>query len=139
MKRFYLNALLTLFVFIATVACTDNNNNYPADYVGFEKSTHTHNYDVSSSEESITIKVMAANKKDEDRKVKITINRSAIFGDAYKLVDNEVIIKAGSKSAKATVKIYPKKVIKGTYIQIQCIPQWKDAENTQLSIKLRPK
>lgn len=139
MKRFYLNGILSLFMLLVTSACADNNKNYPTDYVGFEKSTHTHNYDVNSNEETITIKVMAINKKDEDRKVKLTVNKSAIFGKAYKLVDNEVTIKAGSKSATATVKIYPKKVIKGTFIQVQCAPQWKDAENTQLSIKLIPK
>ena len=139
MKRLYLNGLLSLFTFIVLIACSDNNKNYPTDYVGFEKRSLTHNYNASNKEETITIKVMAVNKKEEDRKVKLTCNKSAIFGDAYKLVDNEVIIKAGSKSTTATVKVYPKKIVKNTFIQVQCIPQWKDAETTQLSIKLIPK
>lgn len=140
MKRLYLNAMIALWVSILISACGGNNNkNFPTDYVGFEKSAEKYSYDTQSKEETITIKVMAVSKKDEDRKVKLSTNKSAIFGESYTLSQNEVIIKAGQKSVNATIKLYPTKILKGTYIKVLCTPLWKDAESSQLNIELIPK
>ena len=139
MKRRFLKTMIVLLASLAISACNDDNKNYPADYVGFEKSAETYSYDAQNKEETITIKVMAVNKKDEDRKVKLTTNKSSIFGGSYTLSQNEVIIKAGEKSVKATIKLYPDKILKGTNIQVVCTPLWKNAESSQLNIKLRPK
>ena len=139
MKRLYLHVMFALFLVVGLPACNDDNKRFPTDYVGFEKAAESYTYDVQNKEETINIKVMAVSKKDEERKVKLSINKSAIFGEGYNLSQSEVVILAGQKSATATIKLYPKKLIKGTYIQVLCTPLWKDAESSQLNIKLIPK
>ena len=136
MKRFYFQTTVALLL-----ACDDKNKNYPTDYVGFEHSMQSHFYSKSDKEETIEVKVIAVDKKKEDREVKLSINRSAIpgIGVVCKLNNDRLIIKAGKKEAKATITLFPGKAIKGEIIQIVCTPLWEGGQTSKMSIELIPK
>ena len=141
MKRFYFQTTVALLVSLLLLACDDKNKNYPTDYVGFEHSMQSHFYSKSDKEETIEVKVIAVDKKKEDREVKLSINRSAIpgIGVVCKLNNDRLIIKAGKKEAKATITLFPGKAIKGEIIQIVCIPLWEGGQTSKMSIELIPK
>ena len=141
MKRFYFQTTVELLVSLLLLACDDKNKNYPTDYVGFEHSMQSHFYSKSDKEETIEVKVIAVDKKKEDREVKLSINRSAIpgIGVVCKLNNDRLIIKAGKKEAKATITLFPGKAIKGEIIQIVCTPLWEGGQTSKMSIELIPK
>ena len=141
MKRFYFQTTVALLVSLLLLACDDKNKNYPTDYVGFEHSMQSHFYSKSDKEETIEVKVIAVDKKKEDREVKLSINRSAIpgIGVVCKLNNDRLIIKAGKKEAKATITLFPGKAIKGEIIQIVCTPLWEGGQTSKMSIALIPK
>ena len=141
MKRFYFQTTVALLVRLLLLACDDKNKNYPTDYVGFEHSMQSHFYSKSDKEETIEVKVIAVDKKKEDREVKLSINRSAIpgIGVVCKLNNDRLIIKAGKKEAKATITLFPGKAIKGEIIQIVCTPLWEGGQTSKMSIELIPK
>ena len=141
MKRFYFQTTVALLVSLLLLACDDKNKNYPTDYVGFEHSMQSHFYSKSDKEETIEVKVIAVDKKKEDREVKLSINRSAIpgIGVVCKLNNERLIIKAGKKEAKATITLFPGKAIKGEIIQIVCTPLWEGGQTSKMSIELIPK
>ncbi|MEQ3108013.1 hypothetical protein [Bacteroides salyersiae] len=141
MKRFYFQTTVALLVSLLLLACDDKNKNYPTDYVGFEHSMQSHFYSKSDKEETIEVKVIAVDKKKEDREVKLSINRSAILGIGVvcKLNNDRLIIKAGKKEAKATITLFPGKAIKGEIIQIVCTPLWEGGQTSKMSIELIPK
>ena len=58
-----LTACLSLF------SCNNDNDNYPKNYVGFEKSTRTVECDKNQSESELQIKIIATDKSKEDRTV----------------------------------------------------------------------
>lgn len=58
-----LTACLSLF------SCNNDNDNYPKDYVGFEKSTRTVECDKNQSESELQVKIIATDKSKEDRTV----------------------------------------------------------------------
>ena len=141
MKRFYFQTTVALLVSLLLLACDDKNKNYPPDHVGFEHSMQSHFYSKSDKEETIEVKVIAVDKKKEDREVKLSINRSAIpgIGVVCKLNNDRLIIKAGKKEAKATITLFPGKAIKGEIIQIVCTPLWEGGQTSKMSIELIPK
>ena len=141
MKRFYFQTTVALLVSLLLLACDDKNKNYPTDYVGFEHSMQSHFYSKGDKEETIEVKVIAVDKKKEDREVKLSINRSAIpgIGVVCKLNNDRLIIKAGKKEAKATITLFPGKAIKGEIIQIVCTPLWEGGQTSKMSIELIPK
>ena len=141
MKRFYFQTTVALLVSLLLLACDDKNKNYPTDYVGFEHSMQSHFFSKSDKEETIEVKVIAVDKKKEDREVKLSINRSAIpgIGVVCKLNNDRLIIKAGKKEAKATITLFPGKAIKGEIIQIVCTPLWEGGQTSKMSIELIPK
>ena len=141
MKRFYFQTTVALLVSLLLLACDDKNKNYPTDYVGFEHSMQSHFYSKSDKEETLEVKVIAVDKKKEDREVKLSINRSAIpgIGVVCKLNNDRLIIKAGKKEAKATITLFPGKAIKGEIIQIVCTPLWEGGQTSKMSIELIPK
>lgn len=141
MKRFYFQTTVALLASLLLLACDDKNKNYPTDYVGFEHSMQSHFYSKSDKEETIEVKVIAIDKKKEDREVKLSINRSAIpgIGMVCKLNNDRLIIKAGKKEAKATITLFPGKAIKGEIIQIVCTPLWEGGQTSKMSIELIPK
>ena len=69
MKKFN-DANVGLFILLTTClslfSCNNDNDNYPKDYVGFEKSTRTVECDKNQSESELQIKIIATDKSKED-------------------------------------------------------------------------
>lgn len=144
MKKFN-EANAGLFVLLATCltlfSCDNNNDNFPDDYVGFEKSSQTVECDKSQTEKELEIKIIAAEKSKEDRTVQLS-TPALPPGQApvMKFTEKTVTIKAGKKSATTTIKIFPKQmVLKKQNINLSCTPQWKDGKVSKLSILLKQK
>ncbi len=139
MKRFYFHSILVLLASILFMSCDNESKNYPKDYVGFKNSSQTYTYDKSNEEETLIIKIIALKKEDKDRKIKISVNKTPVVAGAFKLVDDYLTIKAGSKEALLKIKIYPNKITKGTFIQLSSMGQWQNGQSSRLTIKLTPK
>ena len=144
MKKFN-DTNVGLFVLLTTClslfSCNNDNDNFPKDYVGFEKSTRTIECDKNQSESELQIKIIAADKSKEDRTVLLT-TPALPAGQAtiMKLTENKVTIKAGQKSAMTTIKFYPQKMIlKQQNVTLSCTPQWKEGGISKLTILLKRK
>ena len=142
MKKFN-DANVGLFILLTTClslfSCNNDNDNYPKDYVGFEKSTRTVECDKNQSESELQIKIIATDKSKEDRTVLLaTPALPAGQAPIMKLTEAKVTIKAGQKSATTTIKLYPKKmVLKQQNITLSCTPQWKEDSVSKLTILLK--
>lgn len=144
MKKFN-EANTGLFVLLTTClslfSCNGNNDNFPEDYVGFEKSTQKVECDKSQAERELEIKIIAAEKSKKDRTVQLS-TPALPPGQApvMKLTEKTVTIKAGKKSATTIIKLFPKQmVLKKQNINLSCTPQWKDGKVSKLSIQLQQK
>lgn len=134
-----------LLVFLTTClslfSCNNDNDDLPKDYVGFERTAETIECNKSQSESELQIKIIAGDKSAEDRTVQL-ITPSTPTGQAaiVRLTESRVTIKAGSKSATTTIKVYPKNMIlKQQNITLSCIPQWKEGKASKLTILLKQK
>ena len=121
-------------------ACENGNNSYPKRIPGIRKESAGFLLSKECRGNG-TAKIVAADKTSEDRIVFIESparptkpgSSSAPF---YKIKDNKITIKGGSKSAKATILVYPRKVGTNEYIQLICRPQNGKSETTKMSIRL---
>ena len=104
-------AVAILFIL---AACSENNSNYPEEYVGFDKTTKNYSFDRSKDVEEFDIKIIAAEKKKEDREV--LINGVSMPGQT-------VVFSIKNKAE----------------FRIVCIPQDKEAKRTQITVYLQPK
>lgn len=142
MKKFndvHVAFFVLLFACIALFSCNKESDRLPQDYVGFEHSYRTVEYDRNKTENEIEIKIIAADKVKEDRTVQLSVPATPP-GQApiIKLTENKVILKAGKKSATTIVKVYPKQmVLKEQSIVISCIPQWKKGGISKLTVLLK--
>lgn len=142
MKKFN-DANVGLFVLLTTClslfSCNNGNDNYPKDYVGFEKSTRTVECDKNQAESELQIKIIATDKSKEDRTVLLsTPALPAGQVPIMKLTETKVTIKAGKKSATTTIKVYPKQmVLKQQNVILSCTPQWKEGSVSKLTILLK--
>ena len=67
----YTFSITNFFMPLLISACS-NNDNYPKEYIGFEKQFISHTYDTKNEEETLTLKIIAAEKQDTDRKLTIS-------------------------------------------------------------------
>ena len=89
-------------------ACSENNSNYPEEYVGFDKTTKNYSFDRSKDVEEFDIKIIAAEKKKEDREV--LINGVSMPGQTvvFSIEDKKVIIPAKKKKQdRVSYRLYP--------------------------------
>ncbi len=130
-----------LLTTVLLTSCNDTKDNYPENYVGFEKGAITHYYDSKNQEESIEIKIIAVDKENTDRVVKLSATSADIPGKEtpFRLVDKQLVIKADKKSVSTQIIIDPKQTIRHSFIQVTCTPQWKDAKISQLVVRLERK
>ena len=54
-------------LFFILAACGNDNSNYPEEYVGFDKATKNYSFDKNKDTDEFEIKIIAAEKKNEDR------------------------------------------------------------------------
>ena len=119
-------------------ACGNDNSNYPQEYVGFDKATKNYSFDKNKDTDEFEIKIIAAEKKNEDREV--LINGINLPGQpaVFSIEDKKVIIPAKKKSANLRVKIFPKRIKNKAEFRIVSIPQDKEAKKTQITVYLSP-
>lgn len=133
--------VLLLMACLGLCACSSDNDNFPQDYVGFEKTSLTVECDKSQAEKELKVTIVAMEKSKEDRTMSLsTPPLPPGVAVVAKLTENKVTIKAGKKSATTIIKIYPKQmVMKQQNIVISCIPQWKDGRSSKLTLALKQK
>lgn len=135
--RFFLLLSTCLNLF----SCDSDTDDFPKDYVGFEKATETVDFDKNEAERELEIKIIATEKSKEDRVVLLSIPPSPPGQmPTIKLAEDKVTIKAGKKSAKIIAKIYPKlTILKKQHVTLSCVPQWKEGKTSMLTIRLQRK
>lgn len=125
------------FFYAVLVGACASNDNYPKDYIGFEQQRTQHAYDVSHEEESITVKIVAGDKQDKDRKLTITSNQPL---NSFLIKDPHPVMQKGKKSVKVDIIIYPHKINRQQrVIHLACTPDGKDAKVTETFIRLEKK
>ena len=120
-------------------ACSNDKADYPSEYVGFEKIRATYTFDKATEEQDISIKIIAAEKKDKDREVTLAGKWRPGEQPAFRLLDTKVIIPAKKKAANARIRFFPKLMKQKTEIRIICSPNDKDVKQTQITLKLETK
>lgn len=131
--------LFALFTALLSLSsCSNDDDNYPKEYVGFEHSITKVDCDKNEAEKEIQIKIIAVKKSKEDRTVALTTpSLSPGQVPLVKLTESKVIIKAGKKSATTVVKIFPKQMpMKQHNATLTCIPQWKEGLVSKLTIQM---
>lgn len=138
-------ACLSLFLL---GACTQNEN-YPDKYVGFAKSNETLKFNKADEEKEVSFKIIASEKKDEDREVTLSClwdskNRgNNQWGNQRKAVcklrETKVVIPARKKSAMVYLRVFPKQIDEKEVVRLICSPKNKDVKPSQLTLKLTAK
>lgn len=124
---------------LTLAACSDNNSGYPKEYVGFEKSSLNYSFDKSKETEVFNVKIIAAEKNNEDREVLVNgVNKPGATA-FFKIKEKKVIIPAKKKSATLQVTIFPKRIAGKADFRIVCDPKSKDGKKTQIIVHLSPK
>lgn len=127
---------LPFFVVLLATACSDGDD-YPQAYIGFEKQSVSHTYDMKNDEETLTLKIIAGDKQDTDRKLSID---SSVRSDGFRIREPHPVIPKGKKSVTFDITLYPKK-INGMHrvIRLTCLPDGKDAKVSEMAIHLQKK
>lgn len=137
-KLFTLKTLLLAVATQSLTSCDDGNNSFPDKYIGFADKSQELTYSKNDKETEFQVKIIAVDKSKEDRIVTIESPYRPANGakQFFKIKDSTVTIKAGSKSGKATLILYPKEIGISKYIQLICRPQDKKSEASKLLIGL---
>ena len=88
--------LVLPFFYALLISACSNNDNYPKEYIGFEKQFISHTYDTKNEEETLTLKIIAAEKQDTDRKLTIS---SSTNNNSFHIQNAHPVILKGKKSA----------------------------------------
>ena len=128
--------LLLLLVCVCTYSC--HQDDLPKEYVGFKLSKQTVKCSKKSTEKELELELIAGDKSSKDRTVELRIP-SAPLGTlpVAALTEKKVTLKAGKKSVTTRIKLYPSRMeMKQQRVTITCIPQWKEAHITKLTLLL---
>ncbi len=125
-----------LLVLLCLSACSNSNDKYPNEYVGFDKIKENYTLDKKTDEQDINIKIIAADKKNVDREVKLMGKWNPGEKAVFKLLDTKVVIPAKKKSATARIRIYPKMIKNSSEIYLICTPNDKEVKQSQLTLQL---
>lgn len=128
-------ASLMLFL-LCLSACSNSNDKYPNEYVGFDKIKENYTLDKKTDEQDISIKIIAANKTEVDREVKLMGKWNPGEKPVFKLLDTKVVISAKKKSTTARIRIYPKMIKNSSKIYLICTPDDKEVKQSQLILQL---
>lgn len=127
---------LPFFYALLLNACSGSDN-YPKEYIGFEKQSVSHTYDLKNEEEIVTLKIIAGEKQDTDRKLTIS---SPMSSGGFIIQNTHPVIPKGKKSVKIDITLYPKKIkAMQRNLRLVCTPDGKDAKVSEISIRLQKK
>lgn len=142
MKKYYQAATASLLLSLCLASCNDDND-YPANYVGFEHNSQEYHYDKNIREDVLEVKIIAADKEKKDRVVKLSASTIEVPGEpsCFQLTEKQVTIKADQKSATTRIKIFPNRILRNSVLRLTTSPQWKenDPKQSVLIIQFTPK
>ena len=108
--------LVLPFFYALLISACSNNDNYPKEYIGFEKQFISHTY---------------------DRKLTIS---SSTSNNSFHIQNAHPVILKGKKSVKIDIILYPKQIKSvQRIIRLICTPDGKDAKISEISIRLQKK
>ena len=128
--------VLALLGLAGLTACDGHNDKYPKDYLGFERFLENYTFERGVESREITLKVVAAEKADTERKATISIRNLPGRQPAYTLLDKEVTIAPKKKSAHVRIRIYPAKIKKADEIRLTCTPKDKKVKATTVTLNI---
>ena len=126
------NTLLMQLFTLYSYIMDGHNDKYPKDYLGFERFLENYTFERGVESREITLKVVAAEKADTERKATISIRNLPGRQPAYTLLDKEVTIAPKKKSAHVRIRIYPAKIKKADEIRLTCTPKDKKVKMVQM-------
>lgn len=130
---------LPFFYALLVSSCSNNANDYPKDYIGFEQRNSECTYDPKQQEQTLTLKIIAGEKQEKDRKLKLGCSLSA-HQEIFKFEDANPVMAKGKKSVKVNITLYPPKIAQyQRVLTITCQPDGKDAKISEMTIQLRKK
>ena len=136
MRTIFKQGASLLLVLLSLSACSNSNDKYPDEYIGFDKVAENYSVDNKVDELDINIKIIAAEKKDVDREVTLSGKSKPGAQTIFRLLDAKVIIPAKKKSATARIRVFPKLMKKNEEVILICSPKDKDAKQSQITLKL---
>lgn len=144
MRTIFRQGASLLIVLLSLSACSNSNDKYPDEYVGFDQVKKDFSVDKKMDEQDISIKIIVAEKKDVDREVTLVSKWQSGETDQwkpeapvpFKLLDEKVIIPAKKKSATARIRVFPKRIRNSEEVRIICTPKDKDVKQSQITLKL---
>lgn len=130
-------------------ACSKSEH-YPEKYIGFEKSSLALKFNKSEAEKEISLKLITAEKKDEDREVELSYlwdsqhrGNSNRWGKQRKaickLTDKKVVIPARKKSVTVRLRVFPKLMEDKEVVRVVCSPKDKSLRPSQITLQLTTK
>ncbi|MDR1003601.1 MAG: hypothetical protein LBL97_01115 [Prevotellaceae bacterium] len=126
-----------IFCLLMALTSCSSSNNYPSDYVGFEKSEISRTLNKDKATEEFSVKIIAAEKSDKDREVIVTVMNppNKVLLTAEKSV---VVIPAKKTSAMITLKAYPPRIDEGKKpnVRVNCKLKESTKSGSQLTIHL---
>lgn len=124
--------VLPFFFALALTGC--NNDNVPAGYIGFEKSTAEWVYDKSKTTEEFSLKIVTGTKAGEDIPLVIESPNKSIV----KLKTPAPQIPKGKKETTLVFELYSSKIEKRVrFINITCAPKEHPNQIHKISIHLK--
>lgn len=136
MKDLWRQGAAALCAVLCLSACDNSGSDYPAEYIGFKEIKETYTFSKAEEEKEVSLKIIAAEKKETDREVRLEGRSKPGEEPAFRLLDTKVVIPAKKKSATARLRLYPNRMKKHTEVRIICTPSDKEVKQTQLTLKL---
>ena len=132
--------MLVLLAVMSLTACDNHNDKYQFKFNQFlEKFLENYTFERGVESREITLKIIAAEKTDTERKATISIKNLPGRQPAYTLLDKEVTIAPKKKTAHVRIRIDPAKIQKSDEIRLTCTPKDKKVKATTITLKLAVK
>lgn len=130
---------LPFFYALLMSSCSSNTDDFPKDYIGFEQRNGEYTYDPTQQEQTLTLKIIAGEKQEKDRKLKLGTSLSA-SQEIFKFENANPVMEKGKKSVKVNITLYPKKIVQyQRVLTFTCLPDGKDAKVSEMTIRLQKK
>lgn len=130
---------LPFFYALMMSSCSNSADDYPKNYIGFEQANGECTYDASQQEQTLTLKIIAGEKQEKDRKLKLGSSLSG-YQEIFKFENANPVMEKGKKSLKVNIVLYPPKINQyQRVLTFTCLPDGKDAKISAMTIRLQKK
>lgn len=130
---------LPFFYALIMSSCGSSTDDYPKGYIGFEQTNGEYAYDPKQQEQTLTLKIIAGEKQEKDRKLKLGSSLSG-SQEIFKFENANPIMEKGKKSLNVNVTLYPPKINQyQRVLTFTCLPDGNDAKISAMTIRLQKK